>query len=188
MDEPHVARLNRLVRRWREQHGFVPWFDPDGGGVHAQVLLLMESPGPATVTAGDLGFSSEDNADPTARALKAARTVSPLRSEQCLRWNVVPWPVYDGGHWRAPRAADLREAAPALAEMIAALPRLQVVITFGAAAAAGWGRHLTMSESPGPLLTLAVPHPSRRNTHARDEAALRLRNALRTAASWCAAG
>lgn len=85
VDEPHVAPLNSLVRSWRTADRFVPWFDPDGGGTGAHVLLLMEIPSPATVRAGDLGLSSEDNADPTARALTAARSASGLRREQCLR-------------------------------------------------------------------------------------------------------
>jgi len=84
VDDPHVALLNALARRWRTDGRFVPWFDPDGGGVRAQVLLLMETPGPETVAAGDQGVSSEDNPDPTARALCAARAGSGLRADQCL--------------------------------------------------------------------------------------------------------
>ena len=84
VDEPHVAPLNELVRRWREPAGrpsrAVPWFDPDGGGVGARVLLLMESSGPRTVAAGDLGFSSEDNEDPTSRRLRRLRAGSAPRA------------------------------------------------------------------------------------------------------------
>lgn len=62
-----------------------------------------------------------------------------------------------------------------------------MVVTFGTVAASGWGRHLTLDEGARPVFTLAVPHPSQRNTHARAEAALRLQTALRTAARWCTA-
>ena len=90
LDDPHVAPLNALVRLWRGRGRAVPWFDPDGGGTGARVLLLLESPGPATMALGERGFSSEDNPDPTARVLRAAREASPLRAVDCLRWNVVP--------------------------------------------------------------------------------------------------
>ena len=47
VDEPHVFALNALVRAWRaavDEQRFVPWFDPDGPGVNARILVLMESP------------------------------------------------------------------------------------------------------------------------------------------------
>lgn len=190
VDEPHVAPLNELVRRWREPAGrpsrAVPWFDPDGGGVGARVLLLMESPGPRTVAAGDLGFSSEDNEDPTSRRLRRLRAESGLRRLDHVRWNVVPWALQaSDGRRRGPTVVDLEEARPALDELLRALPHLAVVVTFGSAALEGWMRLLTLSGGHETLLpTLAVPHPSPANGHRRAEAEDRTRRALRRAAAY----
>jgi len=184
VDDPAVAALNALVRRWRAEGRSVPWFDPDGGGIHARVLLLLESPGPATTALGDRGISSEDNPDPTARALRAARQASPLAASDCLRWNVVPWALTTADGWRNPRSGDLAEAGPALAEVLALVPGLRVVVPFGAAALTGWMRHLTLHPPVSPVVTLAVPHPSQRNTRSRAESAERLRRSLQTAAAW----
>ncbi|GEO96293.1 hypothetical protein KTU01_24160 [Kocuria turfanensis] len=183
VDEPHVAPLNALVRGWRAGGRFVPWVDPDGGGTGTRVLALMEAPGPATVAAGDLGFSSEDNPGPTARLFKALREESGLARGDYLRWNVVPWALYDAaGRHRPPRADDLAEAEPALRELLAALPELRVVVTFGAPALTGMMRLLTVAEPQRLLPVLGVPHPSPRNGHRRAETRRRILVALRTAA------
>lgn len=190
VDEPHVRDLNRLARRLREaasdEPRFVPWFDPDGGGGDARVLVLMESPGPRTVAAGDLGFSSEDNDDPTALALREARSASGLARSDYVRWNVVPWPSYDdAGSRRAPTVADLEEAGPALVAVLDLLPRLEVVVAVGSPALSGVMRLLTtrstsLAEVPR---VLGVPHPSPRNARQREEARGRLRHALALAAT-----
>lgn len=184
MDEPHVRPLNDLVRAWRRDGRFVPWVDPEGGGTGARVLVLMEAPGPATVAAGDLGLSSEDNPDPTARIFKVLREESGLARGDYMRWNVVPWALQnaDGRH-RPPRVDDLAEAEPALRELVGALPELRVVVTFGAPALNGTMRLLTVEEPPRLLPVLGVPHPSLRNGHRRAETRRRILVALRTAAA-----
>ncbi|MDF1704877.1 MAG: uracil-DNA glycosylase [Aeromicrobium sp.] len=182
VDEPHVFALNALVRAWRaavDEQRFVPWFDPDGPGVNARILVLMESPGPRTVAAGDLGFSTEDNDDPTAAALRAARASAGVARDGYVRWNVVPWPTYDAtGHRRPPLVRDLEEARPALKELWAALPDLHVVVAVGMPALQGVMRLMTIDETARVVPVLAVPHPSPRNAHARAEAFNRLRVAL----------
>lgn len=181
--EPHVRSLNQLVRSWRTGpegiERFVPWFDPSGPGVNGRVLLLLETPGPATVARGDLGFSSLDNDDPTTRALRRALDEVGLDREQCLRWNVVPWAVHDDNGGRcAPRTDDLEEGRPALEALMSELDELRVVVPLGAAALEGWMRYLTLSDGPRVLPTLAVPHPSPVNGHRRREAFLRTVRAL----------
>ncbi len=153
VDESHVAPLNELVRRWRADprdgaQRFVPWFDPDGPGLLARVLVLMESPGPRTVAAGDLGFSSEDNDDPTAGALRTARASAGMARDAYVRWNVVPWPMYDSsGRRRPPLVRDLDDAREALADLWAALPELRVVVAVGTPALQGVMRLLTTDAS-----------------------------------------
>lgn len=188
VDESHVAPLNELVRRWRADprdgaQRFVPWFDPDGPGLLARVLVLMESPGPRTVAAGDLGFSSEDNDDPTAGALRTARASAGMARDAYVRWNVVPWPMYDSsGRRRPPLVRDLDDAREALADLWAALPELRVVVAVGTPALQGVMRLLTTDASAQVVPLLGVPHPSPRHAHARAEALERLTFALRRAA------
>ncbi|WP_229742026.1 hypothetical protein, partial [Kocuria dechangensis] len=46
--EPHVAPLNAMVRDINTDRGLdrrAPWFDPGDGGIHAEVLFLLECPG-----------------------------------------------------------------------------------------------------------------------------------------------
>lgn len=180
-----MVTLNALVRRWRQQDlaRHIPWFDPDGGGARAQVLVLMEAPGPRTVRDGDSGFCSEDNDDATAATLHELRQRSGLPRDAYVRWNIVPWAVYaPDGHWRAPTDQDLFQAAPALGDLLAALPELRLVICMGAKALTGFMRHITLTDNLTPPVILGVPHPSQRNTRARAEALTRIENALRVAA------
>lgn len=184
VDDPHVRELNDLTRSWRCGPGgpdrFVPWFDPDSAGTAARTLVLMETPGPRTVRAGDLGFSTEDNDDPTAQALREARAAAGLDRGDYLRWNVVPWPLYDGaGHRRSPQVRDLDDARPALAGLLAALPRLQLVVAVGTPALTGVMRLLTLDPDVALVRVLGVPHPSPRNARQRAESRLRLAAALR---------
>ena len=185
IDSPHVGPLNELVRSWRSAAAGrrIPWFDPADGGVHAQVLVLMEAPGPRTVRDGAAGFCSEDNDDPTAATLWELRRRSGLRRASYLRWNVVPWALHaPDGHWRAPTDDDLRLAAPPLADLVALLPDLQLIICMGAKALSGVMRHITLTGDRPPFLILGVPHPSVRNARARAEAVARIENALRIGA------
>lgn len=188
LGQGHVAPLNALVRAWRGAGAGrkVPWFDPDDGGTGARVLVLMEAPGPGTVRAGGSGFCSEDNPDGTARTFAALRAEAGLDRRDYVRWNVVPWAVHDAtGTWCAPTAADLEHARPALAQLLAALPRLRLVVVMGQRALVGYTRHATLSAPVRALPLLATPHPSQRNTHARAEALVRIGNALACAAAVC---
>lgn len=185
-----VRRLNELVERWRlggsTGSRFVPWFDPDGAGTSARVLLLMEAPGPRTVAAGDLGFSSLDNDDATTRQVRRALSPSGLDPAHCLRWNVVPWALTSSeGRRRSPRVDDLEDARPALSALLAELTDLRVVVPFGSAALEGWMRYLTLTDHPVVIPTLAVPHPSPVNGHRRQEALQRTTTALERAADLC---
>jgi uracil-DNA glycosylase len=199
IDEPHVARLNDLVRGWREPANVadplaapvreaVPWFDPAGGGTAARVLILAEAPGPKSVEPVGSGIISPDNSDPSADAVHAAHTVTGLSRGDCVHWNIVPWVVYktdeDGDRtdkWTTPKWPDVNGARPALQQLLDVLPDLRVVITMGDWALKGWSKHLTLSlpdtfgRTP---VSLHVPHPSQRNTFAKDEALTRLNNAF----------
>jgi len=63
----HVAPLNRLVEEMNAgREHLAPWFDPDGGGISARVLFLLENPGRRATATGGSGFISADNKDDTA--------------------------------------------------------------------------------------------------------------------------
>ena len=49
LNDPHVRALMDLVRDLRSRGLDVPNVDPNDGGVNAQVLILLETPGPKAV-------------------------------------------------------------------------------------------------------------------------------------------
>jgi len=171
--------LNAAVQRWRsaDQQRMVPWFDPADGGVDAQVMLLLEAPGPRTMLTTGSGICSEDNPDPSNTLIRARREAAGLERSACVKWNAVPWPVT-----APPRSAEVAEAAARLRQVVDLLPRLRLVITFGTTALSVVGMASTLTDPPMALPVLAVPHPSQRNTHARHEALARMDRALTFAA------
>jgi uracil-DNA glycosylase len=134
------------------------------------------------------GIISPDNKDPTADAVHTAHTVTGLSRGDCAHWNIVPWVVYKTDkngdrtdEWTSPKLPDVDCARPALQQLLTLLPDLQVVITMGDWALKGWSKHLTLSPPdtfPVTPVRLHVPHPSQRNTRAKDEARTRLNNAF----------
>ncbi|MBT1631681.1 MULTISPECIES: uracil-DNA glycosylase family protein [Curtobacterium] len=173
-----VRSLNGLAEMWRlapdGTRRFVPGFDAHSGGVESQVLVLMESPGPATIAVGAGAICSEDNPGPTVAAFRRARAESGLPRTAYLRWNIVPWELA-----RRPTRADLVESIPALSTLLASLPQLAAIVTFGATALDGVMRYLTMTDAPTVLPVIAAPHPSPANGRHRAEQHLRAVNALR---------
>ena len=154
--EPHIAPLTAYVTRLRALRGggeSVPWFDPAGGGVHARVLLLLESPGPMATSQAlenkkrrGSGFISPDNDDESAKNAYEARDAGGLRPDELVCWNVVPWYLGDG-NVKAPRTAEIEEALPFLSELLELLPRLEVVVTMGRKAQRGWSLYVKRWET-----------------------------------------
>lgn len=176
--ELHVAPLTDLVERIRATRGdgeAVPWFDPDSGGVDAEVLLLFEAPGPRAVGTTALahrrrgsGFISPDNNDATATNVLLLEEEAGLDRRRVLHWNIVPWYVGDGTRIRGVNARDLEEALPWLAELLQLLPCLKVVVLCGRKPQRGWTRY--SGPRPHGLVVLACPHPSPVNVNSRREA------------------
>lgn len=175
-----IDQLDRLAARWRVSPDggsrFVPRFDPTSGGTTSAVLLLMESPGPSTVTMGENAICSEDNPGPTAAGLRRARIESGLARESAIRWNVIPWALT-----HRPLQPDVEEGRVALGELLVLLPRLRVVVTFGATALDGMMRHLTLDDRASLIPVIAAPHPSPANGRHRAEQHRRAVQALRLA-------
>ena len=67
INEPHIVPVTAFIERLRERMGpqaAIPFIDPWDGGVEAEVLFLLEAPGPK---ARNSGFVSMNNPDETAK-------------------------------------------------------------------------------------------------------------------------
>lgn len=175
-----VHTLNALAETWRTApdgtRRFVPNFDPLSGGTTSRVLVLMQSPGPQTIAAGENAVCSEDNPGPTARAFRAARITSGLARSDYLRWNLIPWATHS-----PVRASEIELGRRALGELLPLLPALETVVTYGAVALNGIMRHLTLDDNARLVHVIAAPHPSPANGHHRSEQAECSVRALRLA-------
>lgn len=201
LNEPHIEPLTAFVHRLREQQGggeSVPWFDPACAGINARMLVLLEAPGARAVgpggprpTAAGSGFISVENNDGTAEnCCKAYKAAGLNYARDVVPWNIVPWYVGDGIRIRPVRVADLKEAEPALRELLDLLPNLRVVVLLGRKAQKGWAR----IEKDWPRIEpegeqgfeglppcVAAPHPSPIVLNTRQEKRTEIINALREA-------
>jgi uracil-DNA glycosylase len=153
---PHLVPLRRLAERIRAERGLpVPEADPLDGGVAARLLLLLETPGPAT---GRTAFVSRDNPTGTAANLFRFLAGAGIPRADTLIWNAVPWVIHaPGARNRAPRTAEIRTAQAYLPPLLALMPNLAVVVLSG-----------RVSQTLAPLLAearpdlpqVAIPHPS----------------------------
>lgn len=187
IDEPHVRPLNDMVRNINRNRGddqAAPWFDPDGAGVHARVLFLLECPGPKSSSHKGSGLISADNNDQTAANFFLLREEAGLDRHAVVNWNIVPWylPSIDARATKNATKADVAEAAPWLERLLGLLPDLRLVVTLGDPARDGWMRYLTSAHDRRLLPTLAVPHTSPQRLNTDPEAGPRVLNAMRHAA------
>ncbi|MEH3145750.1 MAG: uracil-DNA glycosylase [Methylobacterium frigidaeris] len=152
----HLAPLRRLSDRIRaERDAPVPEADPLDGGVAARLLLLLETPGPAT---GRTAFVSRDNPTGTAANLHRFLDRAGIARTDTLIWNAVPWVIHaPGARNRAPRVSEIRAAQPYLVPLLDLMPRLAVVVLSGRVA--GALRPALAAARPG-LPVIEVPHPS----------------------------
>lgn len=118
----------------------IPYADPLDAGVAAQVLLVLEAPGPMTnalLSPPGSGFISSDNDDATAENLWWARKAAGLES-LALIWNAVPW--YLGPTTRKPLVEEQRIGGEILRNLVAMLPELHTVVVPGTHARETWRR------------------------------------------------
>ncbi|UHC16618.1 uracil-DNA glycosylase [Methylobacterium currus] len=153
---PHLASLRRLAERIRaEQDRPVPEADPLDGGVSARLLLLLETPGPAT---GRTAFVSRDNPTGTAANLFRFLSQAGIPRADTLIWNAVPWVIHaPGARNRAPRTGEIRAARAYLPPLLALMPGLAAVVLSGRVSQT-LAPDLAAAR-PG-LPVVAIPHPS----------------------------
>ena len=129
--EPYMEPLTAFVRQIRQERPseeYIPDFDPDDGGTEAEVLFILEAPGPR---AKESGFVSRDNPDQTAGNLKTYLEEAGVSRKQSLIWNIVPWYLGDGKTIQAAASADIQAGSVYLERLLALLPRLKAVVLVG---------------------------------------------------------
>lgn len=185
LQEPHIAPLTAFAEQIRrtddpQEPYWAPYFDPASGGVRAQVLLLLESPGPKV---SQTGFVSADNPDGTAENMSCLLKLAGLSRDRILMWNIFPWQL-SAKQVVVPDESHLREAAPATLELLSLLPELKVIVLIGSRAAQGWKSVEPLLARP--LAVLNCPHPSPVNFGPRPEAAALALEVLGRARRLCA--
>ena len=132
----------------------IPYFDPWDGGVQAELLLLLEAPGPKAVSTG---FISRNNPDETAKNLFELANRAGLERKRSVIWNVVPWYIGTGKTIRAAKAADINQGVPYLGRLVQLLPKLRAVVLLGKKAQRA---ETHLNEMLPDLSIFECPHPS----------------------------
>lgn len=164
LHEPHVAPLADYVETLRRAYPAweFPDFDPLDGGVNADLLFLLEKPGPRTSAAGKgSGFISRDNDNPTAEAIFAFMKEAGLARERTVIWNVVPgW----NGTLQV-TTTELLAGLEAFGSLLPLLSRLRTVVLVGQKA-----QRAAPLVKPLGVKVLASAHPSPQVRASRIEA------------------
>ena len=130
LHEPHIAPLTNFVAALREAQPDreFPDFDPLDGGANADLLFLLEKPGPMNAASGrGSGFISRNNDDPTAAAVFAFMKQANIPRERTALWNIIPgW----NGTMQV-KTAEIVTGMDALKSLLPLLPRLQTIILVG---------------------------------------------------------
>ena len=184
LQEPHIAPLTAFaerIRRTDDPHEpyWAPYFDPKSGGVQAQVLLLLESPG---LQVSRTKFVSLDNPDGTAENLSYLLKLAGLSRKRVLLYNSFPWQL-SAQSVVTPTDDHLLEAVPATLELLSLLPQLKVTVLVGRRAERAWTHVVPFA--PPALDVLTCPHPSPVNLNPRPEAAALALSVLGRARQLC---
>ncbi len=148
LGEPHVRPLvdlaDEIAAARRLEAGSVPYPDPDHGGIGAEVLFILTSPGnKARKGTGSGLLSLENDDDGAARCHREAEHVG-LEWSQMVHWNLVPFPI---ANERRPSVSDCNDGVYWLPQVLALLQELRVVVLlariFREAAGSDLGRVLS---------------------------------------------
>jgi uracil-DNA glycosylase len=157
LSQRHVEALARLVESMREAKGpsyKIPDFDPMDGGSNAEVLFLLEAPGPKAVASG---FVSRNNPDETAKNFFLLNHEAGIDRRRTITWNAVPWYIGSGTKIRPAKRDDVREADEWLKALLETLHQLRIVVFVGQKAL--HARGVIQSCRPA-IEIMTMPHPS----------------------------
>ena len=157
INEPHIVPVTAFIERLRERMGpqaAIPFIDPWDGGVEAEVLFLLEAPGPK---ARNSGFVSMNNPDETAKNFFEICHEAGFDRKQTITWNTVPWYIGSGTKIRPANSADIAAGIDSLGELLHLLPKLKAIVLVGLKAQKA-ERHVR--EIAPYLQVFFSPHPS----------------------------
>ncbi|MEV0359129.1 uracil-DNA glycosylase [Nocardia sp. NPDC050697] len=166
--EGPITPFNHLVDRLAEESGEpLPHLAPIYGGTEARVLSLFRDPGPKTRSGQESsGLLSLENDDQAAERYLEFFQTSGLRISDLITWNAYPWYTT-----RKPSTADIDRGIAPLAQVIALLPKLKVVLAHGLDAQAAWRRFERQHpEVAGKLVVIPTYHTSKQALFTQDEA------------------
>lgn len=132
LTEPHIVSLMMYVKELRTKHPNWEFqdFDPLDGGIHADMLFLLEKPGPKTSPSGKKqgsGFISRNNDDPTAETIFEFMRQAEISRSRTILWNVIPgW----NGTTKT-NSGELQNGIEELRHLLPLLPNLQTVVLVG---------------------------------------------------------
>ena len=157
INDAHMTLLTSFVQRLRKSMGdevVIPYFDPWDGGVDAEVLFLLEAPGPK---ARNSGFVSMNNPDETAKNFYEILREAGLDRKRIITWNTVPWYIGSGSKIRPANSSDIAQGIQSLAELLQLLPKLRAIVLIGGKAQKA-ERHVR--DIAPHLEVFFSPHPS----------------------------
>lgn len=130
LTERHIAPLSEFVQQLRAKvpNGIIPEFDPWDGGTDAEVLYLLEAPGPKASLSG---FISRNNPDETAKNFFELNIAAGIPRKRTICWNAVPWYIGSGTKIRAAKSSDLNDGLRPLFGLLNLLPKLRAVVLIG---------------------------------------------------------
>ncbi|WP_084068835.1 uracil-DNA glycosylase [Paraburkholderia heleia] len=170
LTQSHMRPLVEYVQDLRSKAGnewYFPDMDPLDGGIHADILVLMEKPGRMTNPNGQRigsGFISRDNNDETAAATSRFFEQAGVSRSRTLLWNAVPG-------WNRTRdltRAEEKEGRAEVLNLIELLPKLETIILVGKTA------HKAEEIIPKWIRVIKSMHPSPINRGINREAWLRI--------------
>ena len=156
----HIAPINKLVESLlsSQKDQWLPYVAPLYGGINAEILNVLQDPGPRTQTVGGSGFICLENDDPTAENMCLFLQSAGIEPARALAWNADPWYIN-----RNPKAEELNEGARAFGQLVKLLPKLRVLMLNGKAAQNMWKRAQRQGVSlPGGIVVIETFHTSSR--------------------------
>lgn len=156
MNSGPACAVNAFVEELRSRRPdcFVPYVDPDCGGVNARILMLFQDPGRKAAARGS-GMLSISNGDPSAETVWRLLSEAAIPWSDVMLWNAVPW--YTGG---GNSPGDIAAGLCTLKPLTNLLGKLEVVVAFGGLATNSWRRAVWQSPTLRRFKHVATLHPS----------------------------